>query len=54
MNSHTALTRGCGNSPKNGEFSDVHEARISEIRKRQDEFRTKVNAAAREGKSWVW
>ena len=37
---------------QNGEFSDVHEALISEIRKRQDEFRTKVDAAARQGKSW--
>jgi hypothetical protein len=37
---------------QNGEFSDVHEALISEIRKRQDKFRTKVDAAAREGKSW--
>src|SRR5262245_19421964 len=37
---------------ENGEFSDVHEALISEIRKRQDEFKTKVDAAAREGTSW--
>jgi hypothetical protein len=36
---------------QNGEFLDVHEALISEIRKRQDEFRTKVDAAARERKS---
>jgi hypothetical protein len=37
---------------QNGEFLDVHEALISEIRNRQDEFRTKVDAAARQGKSW--
>ena len=35
-----------------GEFSDVHEALISQIRQRHDELRTKVDAAAREGTSW--
>jgi hypothetical protein len=37
---------------QNGEFSDIHDSLIREIRKRQDEFRTKVGAAARQGKSW--
>ena len=37
---------------QNGEFSDVHEALISEIRQRQDKLRMKVDAAAREGTSW--
>ena len=37
---------------KNGEFSDVHEALISEIRQRQDKLRMKVDAAAREGTNW--
>jgi len=35
-----------------GEFSDVHEALISQIRQRHDKLRTKVDAAAREGTSW--
>jgi hypothetical protein len=34
------------------EFSDVHEALISQIRQRHDKLRTKVDAAAREGTSW--
>ena len=37
---------------KNGEFSDIHEALISQIRQRQDKLRMRVDAAAREGTSW--
>ena len=37
---------------KNGEFSDIHEALISEIRERQDKLRRKVDAAAREATRW--
>jgi hypothetical protein len=36
---------------QHGEFSDIHETLVSEIRQRQDEFRTKVDAATRAGKS---
>jgi len=35
-----------------GEFSDVHEALMSQIRQRQDKLKMKVDAAAREGMSW--
>lgn len=35
-----------------GEFSDVHEALMSEIRQRQDRLRKKVDAASRDGTSW--
>ena len=37
---------------QNGGFLDLHEALISEICKRQDGLRTRVDAAAREGTSW--
>jgi tetrahydromethanopterin S-methyltransferase subunit G len=37
---------------QSGEFSNVHEALMREIRQRQDELRTKVDAAAREGTWW--
>jgi len=35
-----------------GEFSDIHEALIGEIRQRHDKLRAKVDAAAGEGMSW--
>jgi predicted nucleic acid-binding Zn-ribbon protein len=37
---------------KNGEFSDIHETLISEIRQREDKLRRKVDAVAREGTNW--
>jgi hypothetical protein len=37
---------------KNGKFSDIHEALISQIRQGHDKLRMKVDAAAREGTSW--
>jgi len=37
---------------QSGEFSDIHERLINEIRQRQDKLRMKVDAAAREGASW--
>ena len=37
---------------RNGEFSDVHEALMNDIRNRHDQLRTKVDASVREGRSW--
>ncbi|MGA2127688.1 MAG: hypothetical protein ABSG76_16230, partial [Xanthobacteraceae bacterium] len=37
---------------RNGEFSDVHEALVNDIRKRHDQLRTKVDAVVHEGRSW--
>jgi hypothetical protein len=54
MTCHSALMRGRGEFAQSGEFSDVHEALMGEIRQRHDELRTKVDAAAREGKGGIW
>jgi hypothetical protein len=44
-----ARTRELG---RNGEFSDIHEALMGDIRKRHDRLRMRVDAADHEGSSW--